>query len=147
MRIIVAVLAALLVRAAGAADLTKEEQGRLDVSKCYIACSDQIMRLGAPAFSFSLQADSTYRFSYDYVWCQFVQTLMSVGDTCQAGCRDLEAVYGATKSWAKTRHRYLFNELKADTARSGLWMAYNDYPNSDDSPWAFKQACDRYLSQ
>ena len=140
-----AVLVALLMHAAGAADLTREEQARLDVSKCYIACSDQVMRLGTPAFGASLLADSTYRFSYDYVWCQFVQILMTVGDTCQAGCRDLEAVYGATKSWTKTRHRYLFNELKADTKRSGLWMAYNDYPDPDDSPWAFQQACDRYL--
>ena len=44
-----AVLAALCMPTAHSEELTKPELGRLDVSKCYITCSDQISRM-VPAF-------------------------------------------------------------------------------------------------
>ena len=142
-----AVLSMLSALSVNAQDLTRAEQGRLDVTRCYITCADQIGRLVPGYFGSALAAETvpSVGLGFGPVWCQSVQLMMNVGDTCQAGCRDVEDVYGNTKSWAKTRYRRLFYDLKADVVESGLWTAYNNYPDVDDSPWAFSQACDRYL--
>ena len=109
---------------------------------------NQIGRLVPSYFGSALAAETvpSVGLGFGPVWCRSVQLMMNVADTCQAGCRDLEAVYGNTKSWAKIRYRRLFYDLKADVVESGLWTAYNNYPDVDDSPWAFSQACDRYLN-
>ena len=142
-----AVLSMLSALSVNAQDLTKAEQGRLDVTRCYITCADQIGRMVPAYFSTALISESTHSvdFGYREVWCESLQIMMNTADTCQAGCRDLEQVYGPVKSYAKTRYQRFFYDIKADLVESGLWTAYNDYPRSNNSPWAFSQACDRYL--
>lgn len=137
------VLAMLFVHAAGAEELTIEQQGRRDVSLCYVGCSDQIARMVPPYFGMA------YGVSYENqgpLWCQGLQIMMHTADTCQAGCRDLEQVYGPTNSWAKSRYRYWFNYLKEDLVESGLWRTYKDWPDHDVNPGAFRAACDYYLA-
>ena len=135
-----AVLAALCMPTAHSEELTKPELGRLDVSKCYITCSDQILRMVPAFYNTALLSEP----NFEQVWCIGVQMMMNTADTCQAGCRDLEAVYGPIDSWAKTRYRRAFEDIKAGLVESGLWTNYANYPHPNNSPWAFQQACSRY---
>ncbi len=141
-------LVALSIQPAISQEFTKAEQGHLDVSKCYITCSDQIARM-IPAFIVIMQNAEVNEYSVTYegrtLWCYSTQIMMNAADTCQAGCRDLEAVYGPINSWAKTRYRSSFNNIKDDMVESGLWTNYKNYPDPNDSPFAFEQACDRFL--
>ena len=79
----------------------------------------------------------------DSAQCEFAQIRMNVADACYASCRDLEAVYGTTSSWAKTRAVHHFNAFKARLAQSELWTSYRDYPAH--GTYDFALACEQYL--
>ena len=144
-----------MLAATAETELTKVEQGRRDISLCYAHCGDRAMSL-SPSYisladfrdSFALQLALAGLSSTEDIAearrriCGGDQRILLVTDMCQAGCRDLEAVYGTTRSWAKTRFVYHFNEFKANMAAAGLWTTYRDYPRPG---YEFDLACDNYL--
>ena len=150
-------------------DLTKAEAGREKVSACYSRCTVDVANLtnGANAVYASTVGqlvdllgraarsgiDLTRDPSFDeldeavkYLSCSSVQTLLNVSDLCDAGCRDLEHVYGPVSSWAKTRFRYHYGEERGIAREAGLWQDYRNYPRRKEDGHEFDLACRRYLA-
>ena len=144
-------LATLFILPAYAVELTKREEGRALVSQCYMRCGFDALSLEAAYeanYTAKLQifndivgrsarsgVDLTQYPLYDELLqdtqqggCRLVQSAANSADLCDAGCRDLEQVYGNVNSWAKTRFRYHFNEAKAKLKAVGLWSNYKDWP-------------------
>ena len=149
-------------------ELTKAETGREVVSQCFTQCALEVSDLEAAHFDAYLSLTGqfldllgrAFRSGYDvstlpeadeilgdikHVGCSLAQREMNVADLCQAGCRDLEQVYGTQSSYARVRFYYHFNEAKAALKKTGLWTDYRNWPREDEDEYEFERACDRYL--
>ena len=139
-----AVIAASAVAApAWSANLSKAQEGRAEIAKCYRHC----MESGA---EYELKSiDTVLRFS-DVTGipgtledlCFAAQSTMIYTDACKAECYDIEQAYGVSRSAARTRFLRQYADLKSGLARAGLWVAWNKYPEYGTQ--AFTTACNRY---
>ena len=163
MKKILAVIAlAMMAFAVQAAELSLKQEGRVEVARCYADCvmagddlsteiADIYVALVGQTLEFlgralrsGVDLDLTGQDEVaDFAQCEFAQIRMNAADTCSASCRDLEAVYGTTSSWAKTRAVYRFNTFKASLVQSELWTSYLDYPGR--GTYDFALACEQYL--
>ena len=169
-KLIVLVILAAFMLAADAHDLTKTETGREVVSQCYAHCARDLVALqaehedvlAAHAQVFTDLAGRAARSGINvtdmpefhtlintitYAECDRAQWWLNSADLCDASCRDLEYVYGAVNSWAKTRFRYHFENIKTWARASGLWTNYRDWPRPGSDSIEFETACAVYLDQ
>ena len=77
-----------------------------------------------------------------YVVCQLDQAIARRQDACRAGCIDIEASYGVRSSHIRTRYYWHLNKFLRDIRASGLWTAWNRFPEQGTD--AFIRACARY---
>ena len=131
-----------------AAQLNRAQAGRVEVAKCYQTCT-----LGSGQDS---AADLTRLIldALDGEWnisdaqlallgCGLFQSGAIGLEACRAGCTDIEAAYNVRESHVRSRFYRLFNEVVRPMKTSGLWTAWNRYPQSGTD--AFARACARYL--
>ena len=133
------------IQSASAQELTKDEQGLVAISQCYSTCMDRAMpivwALEEDEDRYRTNPETISRQQYTESSCENLQYAIHSMDTCQAGCRDLETVYGTIKSYARSRYFFIFNDLRTKLAASGLWTNYRDFPELGTT--AFEIACDR----
>ena len=136
-RLTVAALVAALAVQATAQQLTRAQAGREAVGNCYSNCmraaieneanlTRQSNHLVDTRYNIGLPPESAQRFE-ELLWCVAANSHGTLIDTCNAGCMDLETVYGVRASNARQRFKtYLSAELAA-LREYGLWgSSYRD---------------------
>ena len=152
-----AILAVTLMMASAPAlaqNLTKAEEGKVQVAQCYSACMEHYRDLGIAEFEwwdrfwrllisedFNLQTPEDAQDLFDLKQlelCVVQQGITRTLDACQGGCRDLEAVYGAQTSLAKNRYTRIIRDTRANS--EGLWKEWHNSPSADSAEFA--RQCD-----
>lgn len=148
-------------------NLTKAEEGRVAISQCYAGCMEtaarEAARYGAAVErlielrfriggfrTLSIANRNRLETSQENAVCLTLQNAIRLIDACRAGCVDLEAVYGVSSSHARNRFRHELNNDKLDKlqrAARGLWIDYQNSPDSDDpNSEEFDAACRAFFS-
>lgn len=133
--------AALMAGSVHAQGLTRSEAGRVAVAQCYAQClsgegAAELFRIYLDAF------DGRWtQATVQYVNCLSLQTAAIGVDACRAGCLDIETAYKVKSSHIRTRYLRLMNETLRVARTSGLWSAWNRYPDPNSD--AFVRACAR----
>lgn len=157
--VLVAGCLALAAATVGAQNLNKAEEGRAAVAHCYASCVDRSERMRLAAYArfdrltdllISDEYHALTENSQDLVFeaertdiCLLGQDYVRSMDACQAGCMDLEEVYGVRPSQARNRFRDLLERESAVLREAGLWRDYRTSPAGGSA--AFEQACNDYL--
>ena len=147
------------------ASLERQEAGRAVVGQCYSRCLDELYRFGQEfveqqerLLAMAVQVEDALLWS-DYgrsleeaflgygadALCVTAQNYARLGDTCQAGCVDVELAYGVRAASARTRFNYDFGRDKAVLAEVGLWTGYRTSPVAGTP--AFDAACAQLSAQ
>ena len=80
---------------------------------------------------------------YKQSLCELAQNEIRLLDGCNAGCADIEAVYGQSDSAAHQRFRHLFTAKRQPLEDAGLWVDYQNSPTPGSSE--FVAACDAFI--
>lgn len=127
-----------------AQSLTRAQAGRVAVAQCYAHCLELSYNQTMQSARFVLDALAGEWTAQNVLstTCTLVQTNAQMGDMCVAGCMDIEASYRVRLSHIRTRFHRILNESLRDLRTSGLWSAWNRYPEVGTA--AFDRACVRY---
>ncbi len=141
-------LALGLALTTAAQPLTRAQQGRVELGKCYATCYDrayqtktatdrQLLRLADlllnPEFweLSSKSRDMTFDREAERI-CDRVLDEVQQMDACNAGCVDIEAAYGVTNSQARRRFQARLTTRTNNLRAAGLWIGYDRIaPNFD----------------
>ena len=142
-----------------AQNLTKSEEGRVEVGKCYALCMDRADRTALALYArvdrltdllisdeyFELTVASRNELVTleETAICSLAQDHVRGLDGCYAGCVDLESAYGVRSSQARNRFRELLISERDALRQVGLWQ---DYQRTATVGTDFDLACDRYWS-
>ena len=140
-----------------AQNLTKSQEGRAAVGRCYTACIDKAQTTSlalyerAERLSDLLISDEYHTLTDDsqaavlqleeYGVCALAQDHVRALDGCYAGCVDVEVAYGVNRAHARSRFHHLYRTERDALRTVGLWSGYE---NSATSGAAFDAGCDRF---
>ena len=138
------VLGSLSLSAPGQ-NLTRAQEGRVEVAKCYANCTVSTATGAVAVTRFILDG-------FDGVWdfplfllsaCLLIQEGGKNIDACRATCLDVEAAYGYRSGHVRARFNRIYLDSVRELRASGLWLAWNNYPRPGTA--AFSRACSRLL--
>ena len=143
--------AALWTSSAWAQTLTKEEEGRAAVGRCYQFCLagassvrrlfDQLSPLAGGLIVDDEDPPAFIAFDQSAI-CEAAIAQVRDMDGCYAGCVDIELAYGVRASSARNRFLQVFHAERDALRDAGLWTDYRTpAPTGDD----FDAACNAYL--
>ena len=124
-------------------NLTRAQEGRAEVAKCYARCLTSAEPMTEARIALDALDGEWSRATGQYVSCQLAQVSAQRQDACSAGCKDIEASYGVRSSYIRTRYYWHLNLLLRGVRASGLWTAWNRFPEQGSD--AFIRACNRYI--
>lgn len=143
-----------------AQNLTKLQQGRVEVGKCYASCMADSQRTALALYervdrlTDLLISDEYFELTVasrddlvaleETAICSLAQDHVRGLDGCHASCVDVEAAYGAVSSQAKDRFRQVLTSERNALTRVGLWRDFRQTPNAGQD---FAIACDRYWNE
>ena len=149
-----------LAFATNAQTLTKAEEGRMEVGKCYRMCMvDDVGGGRAAAIAWLDQYWANWRDSgtwTDEQWsgfftdwkrtgCVMVQAELLEAYGCRYACFDVEQAYGVNSASARSVFLRAYNSLIAELKQSGLWVKNDrDYPRPGTH--AFNTACENFFN-
>ena len=142
--------AALWTSPVWAQTLTKEEEGRAAVGRCYQVClagaSSWRLFNQASALTGALVGDDedpTAFIVFDQgVFCEAAIAQVRDMDGCYAACVDIELAYDVRTSSARNRFLHVFRAERNALRDAGLWTDYRTPPPTGDD---FDAACSAYL--
>jgi len=153
--------AALWTSPVWAQTLTKEEEGRVAVGRCYQIClagassGRMFNQASAPSGRLFNQAsaltgapvgddeDPVAFILFDQgAFCEAAIAQVRDMDGCYAGCLDIESVYDVRTSSARNRFLHVFHAERDALRDAGLWTDYRTAPPTGDD---FDAACSAYL--
>ena len=151
----------LLSAPAWGAELTKSQEGRREVGKCYSACmgANYEGSLGAFVGFESLYWDNwrdsgdwtkdqwnSFLSSYRRTYCTMAQYELIVDYTCWQGCIDVERAYGTATSSARNAFRHEILQSISRLKNVGLWKNTNrDAPEPGTAE--FNAACSAWWGE
>ena len=149
-----------LAFAANAQTLTKEEEGRKEVGKCYRTCMvDDVGGTRAAAIAWLDQYWANWRDSGAWTeeeWSRFLTEWKRTGCVmaqaelleaygCRYACFDVEQAYGVSAASARSVFLRAYNSAIAQLRLSGLWVNNDrDYPRPGTD--AFNTACENFFN-
>ena len=137
---------ALIVSTASQAqqrNLTRAQEGRVEVAKCYARCLKSAEPMTYVRIALDALDGKWSTSTFQYVACLNDQTVAQRQDACRSGCVDIEATYGVRSSYIRTRYLWHFNSHIREVRAAGLWNAWNRFPEPGSD--AFIRACARYI--
>jgi len=146
--VIALVAGALFLVTIGAAEaqqrsnLTRAQEGRAEVAKCYARCLDSPEPMTEIRIALDALDGEWSTAAGQYVVCLNAQVTAQRQDACSWGCRDIEAAYGVNSGAIRHRYYWHLNRALRSVRASGLWTAWNRFP--DPGTDAFIRACARY---
>ncbi|MDD9981672.1 MAG: hypothetical protein OXU81_10000 [Gammaproteobacteria bacterium] len=123
-------------------NLTRAQEGRAEVAKCYARCLAAAEPMTQVRIALDALDGEWSTAVLRYVVCENDQVIAQRQDACSSGCRDIEVSYGVRSSYIRTRYYWHLNRALRDLRTSGLWNAWNRFP--DPGTDAFIRACARY---
>ena len=154
-----AVCLAACTIAANAQNLTRADEGRFEVGKCYAQCMDRAERTALALYRRSdrltdlVISDEFFQLTEssqnnlvdleEAAICSLAQDHVRGLDGCYAGCVDVELAYGVTASLARNRFREMLIRERDALGQVGLWRDYRETPVAGTD---FELACNRYWS-
>lgn len=138
----VLMLVCLTLPAAGQ-NLTRAQEGRVAVAKCYGSCLDGGGQIAAARFVLDgLDGEWPYG-DFLVAACVMLQAGAQSADACRATCLDIEAAYGYRSGHVRARFNRLYQDAIREVRASGLWKGWNNYPRAGTA--AFDRACVRHF--
>ena len=145
--------AALWISSAWAQTLTREEEGRAAVGRCYQVCLGTtssaprlFAQLAAPPAGGVVLDDEDPPPAFivfdQSAICEAAIAQVRDMDGCYAGCVDIELAYGVRTSSARDRFLHVFRAERDALRAAGLWTDYRTPPPAGDD---FDAACNAYL--
>ena len=126
-------------------NLNRAQEGRVAVAQCYTRCLEmeyeQIFDEARLALDGLARRWNATTFSL--VACSLAQTNAIASEMCRAGCTDIEIAYSVRSSHIRTRYHWFLNRQLREARASGLWSAWNRFPELGTNEFA--RACSRYL--
>ena len=122
--------------------LSEADNGQAAVGSCYSACMDQLQEHTDRIADMVLNYASSGAAVEDVqsFACSSTQQLLVHGDTCAAGCRDVEMAYGSVDSEAESIFNRAFAEAKSQAQATGLYTDDHTYPSYESVN--FELACE-----
>lgn len=124
-------------------NLTRAQEGRVEVAKCYARCLEEAEPATAIWIALDALDGAWSTATVGYVACLEAQDTAQRQDACRSGCVDIETSYGVRSSHIRTRYLWFFNAHIREVRVAGLWNAWNRFP--DPGSDAFIRACARYV--
>ena len=158
-RILAVVVGLSLAFAANAQTLTKAEEGRKEVGKCYRSCMaddggggrlsaiawlDQYWANWRDSGKWTDEQWTSFLTEWKRIGCIIAQGELLEAYGCRYACFDVEQAYGVTSSSARSVFLRAYNSSIAQLKQSGLWVTNDrDYPRPGTD--AFNTACENYF--
>ena len=143
-----------------AQNLTKPQEGRAEVGKCYAACMagghqtalalyERVDRLtdlliSDEYFELTVASRGELVALEETTICSLAQDHVRGLDACQASCVDVETAYGVASSQARDRFRQVLTSERNALTQVGLWRDFRRTPSAGQD---FAIACDRYWNE
>ena len=124
-------------------NLTRAQEGRAEVAKCYARCLVAAEPMTGTRIALDALDGEWSTDAFQYATCLSDQATAQRQDACSSGCRDIELAYGVRASYIRTRYYWHLNRALRNVRAAGLWTAWNRFP--DPGSDAFIRACARYV--
>ena len=124
-------------------NLTRAQEGRVEIAKCYARCMSGWQRADAARLTLDALDGEWSTAAFQYTACLLAQADAQRAEACRSGCTDIETAYGVRSSYIRTRYHWALNAHLRDVRAAGLWTAWNRFPA--DGSDAFIRACARYI--